>query len=57
MEKTKKMCPRCLGNGYLRIPNKSVDVPAQVTVDCTMCDSQGEVYLADPGPDTTPKLQ
>ena len=57
MEKTKKIGPRCLGNGYLRIPNKSVDVPKQVTVDCTMCNSQGEVYLADPGPDTTPKLQ
>jgi DnaJ-class molecular chaperone len=57
MEKTKKICPRCLGNGYLRIPNKSVDVPKQVTVNCTMCDSQGEVHLADPGPDTAPKLQ
>ena len=57
MEKTKKICPRCLGNGYLRIPNKSVDVPKQVQVDCTMCDSQGEVHLADPGPDTAPKLQ
>ena len=57
MEKTKKICPRCLGNGYLRIPNKSVDVPQQVTVNCTMCDSQGEVHLADPGPDTAPKLQ
>ena len=57
MEKTKKICPRCLGNGYLRIPNKSIDVPKQVTVNCTMCDSQGEVHLADPGPDTAPKLQ
>ena len=57
MEKKKKTCPRCLGNGYFRIPNKSVDVPQQITANCTMCDSQGEVYLADPGPDTTPKLQ
>ena len=57
MEKTKKTCPRCLGNGYLRIPNKSIDVPQQITADCTMCDSQGEVYLDDPGPNTTPKLQ
>ena len=57
MEKTKKICPRCLGNGYIRIPNASVDVPKQITINCTMCDSQGEVYLADPGPDTAPKLQ
>ena len=57
MEKKKKTCPRCLGNGYLRIPNKSIDVPQQITADCTMCDSQGEVYLDDPGPNTTPKLQ
>ena len=57
MEKTKKICPRCLGNGYIRIPNASVDVPKQITASCTMCDSQGELYLADPGPDTAPKLQ
>ncbi len=57
MEKTKKICPRCLGNGYIRIPNASVDVPKQITANCTMCDSQGETILADPGPNTAPKLQ
>ena len=57
MEKTKKICPRCLGNGYIRIPNESVDVPKQITADCTMCDSQGEVHLTDPGPDPAHKLQ
>ena len=57
MEKTKKTCPRCLGNGYIRIPNESIDVPKQITANCTMCDSQGEVHLADSGPDTAPKLQ
>ena len=57
MEKTKKICPRCLGNGYIRIPNASVDVPKQITASCTRWDPQGETILADPGPDTAPKLQ
>ena len=42
--KTSKICPRCKGNGYFTIPNKSVEEPGkEVTVACTMCESQGEI--------------
>ena len=42
-----RICPRCKGNGYVKIPNKSVEEPGQsITVACTMCESQGE--LDDP---------
>ena len=45
--KTNKICPRCEGNGFIKIPNKSVEEPGkEVTVQCTMCESQGE--LNDP---------
>ena len=39
-----KICPRCKGNGYIKIPNKSVEQIGQsITVQCTMCNSQGEI--------------
>ena len=39
-----RICPRCKGNGFIKIPNKSVEEPGkEVTVQCTMCESQGEV--------------
>ena len=42
----KAICPRCNGNGYIEIPNKSVEEPGkEVTVQCTMCESQGELSL------------
>jgi len=42
----KAICPRCNGNGYIEIPNKSVEQPGkEVTVQCTMCESQGELTL------------
>ena len=42
--KTNKICPRCKGNGYIKVPNKSVEEPGkEVTVQCTMCESQGEI--------------
>ena len=42
-----RICPRCKGNGYITIPNKSVDeLDKSITVSCTMCESQGE--LDDP---------
>ena len=42
--KTNKICPRCEGNGFIKIPNKSVEEPGkEVTVQCTMCESQGEI--------------
>ena len=42
-----RLCPRGKGNGYIKVPNKSVEEPGkEVTVACTMCKSQGE--LDDP---------
>ncbi len=42
-----KICPRWKGNGYIRIPNKSVEeIGNSITVGCTMCDNLGE--LDDP---------
>ena len=45
-QKTKinSICPRCKGNGYIRVPNKSVDqIGESITVACTMCESEGEL--------------
>ena len=42
----KAICPRCKGNGYIIIPNKSVEEPGEkVTMQCPMCNSQGELTL------------
>ena len=42
-----RICPRCKGNGFIKIPNKSVEeIGNSITVSCTMCDSRGE--LDDP---------
>ena len=39
-----KICPRCKGNGYIKIANKSVDQIGQsITMQCPMCNSQGEI--------------
>ena len=38
-----KICPRCTGNGYIRIPNEYVGNPKEIIAQCTMCDSQGEL--------------
>ena len=43
--KTKKViCPRCKGNGYIKIPHQSVEnLDKSVISQCTMCESQGEI--------------
>ena len=39
-----KICPRCSGNGYVKVPNKSVEeLNKSTTVQCPMCESQGEI--------------
>ena len=39
-----RLCPRCSGNGYIKIPHKSVEeVNKTVTVQCPMCESKGEI--------------
>jgi len=47
MTKNKIVCPRCFGNGYIRIPNEAVDINKQVIAQCAMCDSQGEIDEVD----------
>ena len=46
MEKnTKKIiCPRCKGNGYIKIPHESVEKLNQSVISqCSMCESEGEI--------------
>ena len=39
-----RLCPRCSGNGYIKVPNKSVEeLNKTVTVQCPMCESRGEI--------------
>ena len=43
---SKITCPRCFGNGYIKIPHKSADrdeINKPVIAQCTMCDSEGEI--------------
>ena len=43
--KPKKItCPRCRGNGYIKIPHESVEkLQKSVISQCTMCESEGEI--------------
>ena len=43
--KPKKItCPRCRGNGYIKIPHESVEkLQKSVISQCTMCGSEGEI--------------
>ena len=56
--KTSKICPRCKGNGYIKIPHESVEKLNQsVITQCTMCESQGEIdELEDKIYDVIPNL-
>ena len=46
MEKSKKtkriICPHCKGNGYIRVPYRLAK--EEVTAQCGVCDSEGEIY-------------
>ncbi len=57
--KTKKIiCPRCKGNGYIKIPHESVEkLNKSVIAQCTMCKSEGEIdEIEDKIFDSIPKL-
>ena len=43
--KVKKIiCPRCKGNGYIKIPHESVEkLHKSVIAQCSMCESEGEI--------------
>ncbi len=41
----KKICPRCLGNGYFKV-KKSADKPMEeIIVQCPHCKSEGEITV------------
>ena len=42
--KTKQICPRCRGNGFIKV-KKSIEDPTEVVQQCTQCDSQGEIMI------------
>ena len=44
-KKIKKIvCPRCKGNGYIKIPHESVEnLTKSVISQCSMCEMQGEI--------------
>ena len=44
-KKTKKIiCPRCKGNGYVKIPHESVEkLDKSVVAQCSMCESEGVI--------------
>ena len=42
--KVNTICPRCNGNGFIKVPNKSVEeLNKEVTMNCTICESEGEL--------------
>ena len=41
IKKTKVVCPRCKGNGYIRVPYHLAK--EEVTAQCGVCDSEGEI--------------
>ena len=48
---TKKICPRCKGNGYFYV-KKEVKWPQKqedIVVQCPQCDSEGEIEMMDEG--------
>ena len=46
-KRNKMICPRCTGNGYVKIPNKAVGNPTEIVAQCTMCRSEGEIDEVD----------
>ena len=43
----KTVCPRCHGNGYIKVM-ESIDKPIEVIQQCPLCKSQGEIMIDEP---------
>ena len=41
---TKTICPRCHGNGYIKV-KESIEKPVEIIQQCPSCDSQGEIKM------------
>jgi len=44
----KKICDQCMGNGYRRIW-KDTSETKKITIQCTKCNSQGEIDVITDG--------
>ena len=44
MKKGKRVCPRCQGNGYIKI-KRSVEDQRDGIVQCPMCNSEGAIPM------------
>ena len=42
---TKIICPRCHGNGYIKV-KESIENPVEITQQCPNCNSQGEITMS-----------
>ena len=42
MKKGKRVCPRCQGNGYIKV-KQSVENPVEEVLQCPLCNSEGEI--------------
>ena len=42
MTNQKKICPRCYGNGFIKV-KESIEKPVDIVFQCPMCNSEGEV--------------
>ena len=42
---TKEICPRCHGNGYIKV-RESIENPVEVIQQCPNCNSQGEITMS-----------
>jgi DnaJ-class molecular chaperone len=47
MVKHKEPCPDCQGNGYRRIWKDTSEVE-KITIQCSTCDSEGEIEILSP---------
>jgi len=43
----KKPCPRCHGNGYIKV-KESIENPTETIHQCPQCNSQGEIMIDEP---------
>ena len=43
MTNQKKICPRCSGNGFIKV-KESIEKPVDIVFQCPMCNSKGEVH-------------
>ena len=42
---TKTICPRCHGNGYIKV-RESIENPVEIIQQCPSCNSQGEITMS-----------